>query len=435
MPSENKTPNIGLNQWQGNEYPKREDFNEDNLIIDTKIKNIEDNKVDKDGTKGLSDENYTTEEKEKLGGIADGATKVEDSATNGNIKINGAETNVYTHPGSGTNPHGTTKSDVGLGAVDNAKQATKTEFDSHVANKIQHIPYATASGTNTYTVSIPGISSLAEGLSIKVKFTNANTGAATLNVNSLGAKSIVKSNGNVLSSGNIKAGQICHLVYTGSNFQLLGEGGEYGTAQAGDVLSGKTIGTESGIITGTMPNRGTINNTITTQNGQIAVPQGYHNGSGVVKAQFANLVAENVKSGINIGGVVGSFLGSIYAVPSSNDRVTILQSTSSGNTTKTYRFKTHASGGMQATLKVTATSSVSGSSFDLTFRKNSIELLKIHWVYGDGETELQDTFNIYADDICEIEIKTSYTGGSMVSGEITLSYDLNKVPYAYTNAS
>ena len=82
--------------------------------------------------------------------------------------------------------------------------------------------YAVASGTNTYTVSISGISSLTEGLSIKVKFTNANTGTATLNVNSLGAKSIVKSNGNALSSGNIKAGQICHLVYTGSNFQLLG---------------------------------------------------------------------------------------------------------------------------------------------------------------------------------------------------------------------
>lgn len=48
------------------------------------------------------------------------ATKVEKSTTNGNIKINGTETNVYTHP-SGTNPHGTTKSDVGLGNVGNFK--------------------------------------------------------------------------------------------------------------------------------------------------------------------------------------------------------------------------------------------------------------------------------------------------------------------------
>lgn len=48
------------------------------------------------------------------------ATKVEASTTNGNIKINGTETTVYTHP-TGTNPHGTTKSDVGLGNVGNFK--------------------------------------------------------------------------------------------------------------------------------------------------------------------------------------------------------------------------------------------------------------------------------------------------------------------------
>ena len=51
------------------------------------------------------------------------ATKVEDSSTNGNIKINGTEVNVYTHP-SGTNPHGTTKSDLGLGNVENKSSAT-----------------------------------------------------------------------------------------------------------------------------------------------------------------------------------------------------------------------------------------------------------------------------------------------------------------------
>lgn len=37
MPSENKTPNIGLNQWEGNEYIKREDFVDDNALIDAAI--------------------------------------------------------------------------------------------------------------------------------------------------------------------------------------------------------------------------------------------------------------------------------------------------------------------------------------------------------------------------------------------------------------
>ena len=46
------------------------------------------------------------------------ATKTESSAINGNVKINGTETKVYTHP-AGTNPHGATKSDVGLSNVPN----------------------------------------------------------------------------------------------------------------------------------------------------------------------------------------------------------------------------------------------------------------------------------------------------------------------------
>ena len=49
------------------------------------------------------------------------ATKTEASTINGNVKINGNETTVYSHPGSGTNPHGTTKSDLGLGNVGNFK--------------------------------------------------------------------------------------------------------------------------------------------------------------------------------------------------------------------------------------------------------------------------------------------------------------------------
>lgn len=69
-------------------------------------------------------EKFTTALLNKLNGIAAGATKVEKSTTNGNIKINGTETSVYTHPGSGTNPHGTNKNDVGLGNVENKSAAT-----------------------------------------------------------------------------------------------------------------------------------------------------------------------------------------------------------------------------------------------------------------------------------------------------------------------
>lgn len=57
-----------------------------------------DDKVDKDGTKGLSSNDYTNEDKTKLAGISEGANKVEASETNGNIKIDGKEVTVYKAP-------------------------------------------------------------------------------------------------------------------------------------------------------------------------------------------------------------------------------------------------------------------------------------------------------------------------------------------------
>ena len=69
--------------------------------LESSVSTIEEslgNKVDKVSGKQLSTNDYTTTEKTKLSGIATGATKVEKSNTNGNIKINGTETTVYTKP-------------------------------------------------------------------------------------------------------------------------------------------------------------------------------------------------------------------------------------------------------------------------------------------------------------------------------------------------
>ena len=67
---------------------------------------------------------------------------IQASSTNGNIKIDGTETTVYTHPGSGTNPHGTTKNDVGLGNVDNTSDANKpisTATQTALNNKVDKV--------------------------------------------------------------------------------------------------------------------------------------------------------------------------------------------------------------------------------------------------------------------------------------------------------
>ena len=71
-------------------------------------------KVDKEEDKGLSANDFTNELKAKLDAIAEGATKVEASETNGYIKVNGTETKVYTEP-----------SDVVHGAVATDSEVTE----------------------------------------------------------------------------------------------------------------------------------------------------------------------------------------------------------------------------------------------------------------------------------------------------------------------
>lgn len=50
------------------------------------------------GTTGATNGLMTADDKRKLNGISDSANKVTSSTTNGNIKIDGTETTVYTHP-------------------------------------------------------------------------------------------------------------------------------------------------------------------------------------------------------------------------------------------------------------------------------------------------------------------------------------------------
>lgn len=84
------------------------------------------------------------------------------------------------------------------------------------------VPSGTASGTDTYTATIANVTGYNTNDGFIIKFTNSNTGTATLNINGLGAKNIFKSVNVALSSGDIKAGQELVVVYDGTNFQAIG---------------------------------------------------------------------------------------------------------------------------------------------------------------------------------------------------------------------
>lgn len=181
------------------------------------------------------------------------------------------------------------------------------ELVSHKVDYIHHAGYGTANGVNAKLIVLnPAPTSYEEGMTVAFKNATENTDKVTINVNGLGIKFILKSNGNHLTSGDLKASSIYTIRFNGTNFILQGEGGEYGTAQASDVLRPKTIGTENGIIIGTMLDRGTVNQTLTTQGGSYTISSGKHSGSGKVTVNINNLVASNIKDKVSVGGVVGT---------------------------------------------------------------------------------------------------------------------------------
>lgn len=209
---------------------------------------------------------------------------------------------------------------------------------AHLENHLMHVPYVVGNGTaNNYTAAINGITGYVEGMAMALKIPVANTGAATVNVNNLGAKKIKKSNGNDMKSGDLKANSIYTLRFDGSVFILQGEGGEYGTATAAQVLSGYTIGTNNGIVTGTYTPPaaaqygtataaqvlqgytigtadGVVNGTIPILPGDTIIPSktnqikrsGYY-GSDIVVRGDRNLDAKNIRSGTRIFGVSGKY--------------------------------------------------------------------------------------------------------------------------------
>lgn len=86
--------------------------------------------------------------------------------------------------------------------------------------------YATGAGTaNAQTLTLaPAITAYTAGQGFRFKAGATNTGAATLNVNGLGAKSIKKCDGTIaLVAGDITTGQIIHVVYDGTNFQMIAD--------------------------------------------------------------------------------------------------------------------------------------------------------------------------------------------------------------------
>jgi len=84
--------------------------------------------------------------------------------------------------------------------------------------------YALTTGDNTLVATLsPVPGAYAAGLTLRLtKNANANSTAVTLNVNSLGAKNVVHSDGSALAAGDLPANSTFVVVYDGTSFVLQG---------------------------------------------------------------------------------------------------------------------------------------------------------------------------------------------------------------------
>ena len=84
------------------------------------------------------------------------------------------------------------------------------------------------------------------------------------------------------------------------------------TANASEILNGRTAHSKGALVTGTMPNNGSVTGTISTVSGAYTIPKGYHDGAGKVtisSTEQSKIVAANIRSGITILGVKGTMSG------------------------------------------------------------------------------------------------------------------------------
>lgn len=117
-----------------------------------------------------------------------------------------------------------------------------------------------------------------------------------------------------VAASDVKTGKYFHLP-TGERVQgtcTYDADTSDATAIAGEILNGKSAYVNGNKVTGNMPNIGTQTSSISAVAQSVQISEGYHDGSGSVaidSTEQAKIVAGNIKTGVQILGVTGTYTG------------------------------------------------------------------------------------------------------------------------------
>ena len=141
---------------------------------------------------------------------------------------------------------------TGLGAAVASTDAV--QYGQLQANSFN---YLLASGVDTLTATAnPALAAYTAGNAFYFVVPSNNTGAMTINIDSLGVKSITRVGSNALVAGDLIANQIALIVYDGTRFQLL-DGNSFVNLYVTDTLRVSAY-TETVAASGTVGSTATL---------------------------------------------------------------------------------------------------------------------------------------------------------------------------------
>jgi hypothetical protein len=122
---------------------------------------------------------------------------------------------------------------------------------------------ASVSGTDTITaVGSPTVAAYAAGQMFYFVAAGDNTGAVTINIDSLGAKNVTRDGSVALAAGDIKSGEVVVIVYDGTRFQVVSQLNSSGDARFANVsiASALNVGGVATVTGGSVLNGGVVIN-------------------------------------------------------------------------------------------------------------------------------------------------------------------------------